>query len=107
VILIGAWSLLREALDLAMDATPRGLDVGAVRAHLAELPGVEAVHDLHVWAMSATEAALTAHLVRPAGADDQFLASAGESLRRAFGIRHATLQIEQARHDACEDHGHP
>ncbi len=56
VILLGTWDLIRESLDMALDAVPRGLDVAAVRAHLEALPGVEAVHDLHIWAMSATPA---------------------------------------------------
>jgi len=64
------------------------------------------VHDLHVWAMSATEPALTAHLVRPDGADDGFLAAAAASLSRSFAIRHATLQVERVHNDACADLGH-
>ena len=105
VIVWGAWGLLRDSLDLAMDAVPQGIDVTAVRAHLAALPGVTAVHDLHVWAMSPTEPALTAHLVAPDGSDDAFLNSAEDSLRAAFGIRHVTLQIERAQRAPCA-HGH-
>jgi cobalt-zinc-cadmium efflux system protein len=106
-ILWGAWALMRESLNLALDAAPAGIDVEAVRAHLAALPGVTAVHDLHVWAMSATEPALTAHLVLPGGGDDRFLAAAAAGLDAAFAIRHATLQIERAHADACGDHAHP
>jgi cobalt-zinc-cadmium efflux system protein len=105
VILAGTYGLLRESIDLALDAAPRGVDVAAVRAHLAGLDGVAEVHDLHIWAMSSSEAALTAHLVRPAGASDMFLAVACGSLKSKFGIAHATLQVEQAR-QPCEDH-HP
>lgn len=95
VILAGTWGLLRESMDLAMDAVPAGIDPDAVRGFLASQPGVAAVHDLHIWALSTTETALTAHLVRPgAGVDDRFLAALGQDLRARFGIGHATLQIE-------------
>jgi cobalt-zinc-cadmium efflux system protein len=99
VIVAGTWSLLRDSLDLALDAAPRGLDTQAVRAWLERLPGVSEVHDLHIWAMSTTETALTAHLTRPrqtespAEADD-FLHDACAGLHDRFGIGHATLQIE-------------
>jgi len=95
VILAGTWGLLRESLDLAMDAVPRGLDPAAVEACLAGLPGVAAVHDLHIWPLSTTETALTAHLVRPGAVlDDAFLATTAGLLADRFGIRHATLQVE-------------
>ncbi|HVY02125.1 MAG TPA: cation diffusion facilitator family transporter [Caulobacterales bacterium] len=106
-ILWSTWGLTRESLDLALDAAPAGIDVEDVRRHLAALPGVTAVHDLHVWAMSAGEPALTAHLVLPAGADDAFLADAANGLNEAFAIRHTTLQIERAHAEACAEHGHP
>ncbi|KAF0173671.1 MAG: cation transporter [Hyphomonadaceae bacterium] len=105
VILWGTWGLLRNALDLAMDAVPQGIDLAAVRARLAALPGVTAVHDLHVWAMSPTEPALTAHLVAPDGGDDALLNGAEDDLRAAFGIRHVTLQIERAHRGPCAN-GH-
>lgn len=96
VILAGTWSLLREALDLAMDAVPAGIDPEAVAAYLGALPGVVAVHDLHVWGMSTTEAALTAHLVKPDPADDDALvARATTDLHERFGIAHVTLQWER------------
>ncbi len=95
VILAGTWGLLRESADLAMDAVPAGIDAGAVQAFLAAQPGVREVHDLHIWAISTTQTALTAHLVRPeATADDGFLAAVCGALRTRFGIGHATLQIE-------------
>ncbi len=103
VILFGAWEVLREAFDLAMDAAPQAVDIGAVRAFLAQRPGVEAVHDLHVWPLSTTETALTAHLVRPSGGDDDFLRTVCQDLHERFGISHATLQVEGTSLEACED----
>jgi len=95
VILIATWGLTRDALNLALDAVPAGIDRHAVEAYLAGLPGVTEVHDLHIWAMSTTETALTAHLVRPnAGLDDRLLAAAAHELDQRFGIRHATMQVE-------------
>ena len=95
VIVWGTWSLLRESLDLALHAVPAAVDEAAVSAYLATLPGVSEVHDLHIWGMSTTETALTAHLVRPGGAlDDDLLRTACGELRARFAIGHATLQIE-------------
>lgn len=95
VIVLGTWSLFRDSADLAMDAAPRGIDVEEVRLWLAALPGVEDVHDLHIWAMSTTETALTAHVLRPLNADtDSFLHSACDGLASRFRIGHATLQVE-------------
>lgn len=95
VILLGTWGLLRDSADLALDAAPRGIDVDEVRAWLAGLPGVEGVHDLHVWALSTTETAMTAHILRPGNADaDGFLQATSEELARRFHIGHATLQVE-------------
>jgi len=103
VVLVGTWGLFNEAFHLAMDAVPRGIDPEAVHDLLAAQPGVTAVHDLHVWPISTTEVALTAHLVRPVGADDAFLQTTCEALHNRFGIAHATLQVERAAHAACED----
>ena len=99
VIVWGAWSLLREALSLALAGVPAGIDRGGVVAYLAGLPGVTEVHDLHIWGMSTTETALTAHLVRPgAELDDALLAEACAELKRRFAIQHATLQVEGGDH---------
>ena len=74
---------------------PASIDRPAIEAYLAGLPGVSEVHDLHIWPMSTTEVALTAHLVRPdAGLDDELLAQACRDLASRFGIGHATLQVE-------------
>ena len=95
VIVWGTWSLLRESLNLAMDAVPAGIDPHAVESYLAGLPGVQAIHDLHIWGMSTTEAALTAHLVMPRPpSDDKFLHGVCGELRARFRIGHATIQIE-------------
>jgi cobalt-zinc-cadmium efflux system protein len=102
VVFVGTWNLARASLDLALDAVPAGIDEEAVRSYLAGLAGVSGVHDLHIWAMSTTEAALTARLVRPgAGLDDRFLAGAMEGLASRFSIRHATLQVSQG--GVCPD----
>lgn len=103
LILWGAWGLLRESLDLTLDAAPAHIDVAAVRTFLAEQPGVTAVHDLHVWAMSANKPALTAHLVRPEGNDDAFLARLSDGIAHRFGIGHVTIQVERAQRDDCAE----
>jgi cobalt-zinc-cadmium efflux system protein len=106
VILVATWGLLRDALHLSMDAVPRHVDLGQVQMYLTTRSGVDGVHDLHVWGMSTSEAALTVHLVAPTVGpnDDDFRDAIATELRRQFGIRHATLQIECVRcHQACED----
>lgn len=94
VITAGTWRLLREALNLAMDAVPAGIDPAKVEAYLVSLPGVTEVHDLHIWAMSTTESALTVHLVSPAGGvDDDSLSRICKELHDRFGIGHSTIQV--------------
>lgn len=98
VILWGTWGLLRDSVNLALDAVPEGIEPEAVEAYLGELPGISSVHDLHIWGMSTTDVALTAHLVKPALEDDDALiASASLELRQRFGIDHATIQLERGR----------
>ncbi len=95
VIVYGTWDLMREAIGLALDAVPEGIDPAAVRTHLASLPGVVAIHDLHIWGMSTTETALTCHLVMPQGhPGDTMLTQVARDLEQRFGIHHATMQIE-------------
>ncbi len=103
LILWGTWGLLRESLDLTLDAAPAHIDVGEVRAFLCEQPGVTAVHDLHVWAMGARDPALTAHLVRPEGSDDAFLALVADGMAARFKIKHVTLQIERTQRADCAE----
>jgi cobalt-zinc-cadmium efflux system protein len=101
-IVWGTWDLLRESLDLATDAVPRSIDPMAVSAWLGALPGVTRIHDLHIWAMSTTESALTVHLVMPDGGDDHFLHELTEGLQERFAIGHTTVQIErQDAGDGC------
>ncbi len=100
VIVYGTWGLMKEAVGLALDAVPAGVDAAAVRAHLAALTGVTAIHDLHIWGMSTTETALTCHLVMPSGhPGDAALAGVARDLEEHFGIHHATIQIELADSD--------
>ena len=95
IIIVGTWGQLRDSINLALNAVPLGIDQAKVTAFLRKLPGVAEVHDLHIWGMSTTETALTAHLVRPGTAvDDDLLHHACEELRRHFSINHATLQVE-------------
>lgn len=103
VILAGTWGLLRESLDLAMDAAPARLDIEEVAGFLGDLPGVKGQHDVHVWNLSATETALTAHLVRDEPGDRAFFDQATTGLWRRFGIAHATLQVETGAGEACPD----
>lgn len=102
VILIGTWSLLRDSLGLSMDAVPSRVPVDAVRRFLEQRPGVEAIHDLHVWPMSTTETALTCHCLMPAGhPGDQVLADLAQQLHARFGIGHVTIQVEVDEKAAC------
>ena len=103
LILAGSWGVLREAFDLAMDAAPQSVDVASVRAFLETCPGVSEVHDLHVWPLSTTETALTAHLVRSSGGDDVFLKGVCQQLHARFGVGHATLQIEVESLAGCQE----
>ena len=98
VIFLSTWGLLRDSLNLAVDAVPRNVDPIAVREYLSGLPGVRDLHDLHIWAMSTTDTALTAHLVMsPMPDGDRFLNDVAHLLADRFSINHATIQLE--RHD--------
>ena len=103
VILWGTWGLLKDSVNLALDAAPRGVDVAAIRAGLLALPGVSAVHDLHVWGLSTTETALTAHLVHDRPDADALLAEAQGLARTRFAIGHTTYQLETGALPDCPD----
>lgn len=95
VIVWGTWGLLRESTAMSLAAVPSVIDPASVRTYLCSLPGVASIHDLHIWPMSTTETALTAHLVTPGGnPGDEFLVEACHELNHRFKIGHATLQIE-------------
>nr|WP_295659518.1 cation diffusion facilitator family transporter [Polymorphobacter sp.] len=94
-IIWGTWGLLRDSMTLALQGVPPGVELDAVRSRLAALPGVEQTHHVHIWPVSTTETALTAHLLCPGGhPGDAFLCSAAHMLEHDFGIGHATFQIE-------------
>lgn len=102
-----SWDLLRDSVRMGLLAVPRHIDEQAVRGFLSGLDGVEAVHDLHIWGMSTTESALTAHLVMPSGyPGDAFLHTAARALEERFGIHHATIQVELSAAD-CRLHAKP
>jgi cobalt-zinc-cadmium efflux system protein len=102
VIVWGTWDLLRESLNMALDAVPAGIEPTEVRAYLLGLPGVQGLHDLHIWSMSTTETALTCHLLMPGGQPkDAVLAEACDELHRRFRIGHATIQVETDTAYAC------
>jgi cobalt-zinc-cadmium efflux system protein len=95
VVLWGTWHLFTDSIDLALDAVPRQVDLEKVRNFLLDQNGVTGIHDLHIWAMSTTAVALTAHLVMPRGHDDGFIRNLQHQLNERFSIGHTTFQIEQ------------
>jgi cobalt-zinc-cadmium efflux system protein len=106
LIFIGTADMLRESGTMALGGVPSSIDPDAVESHLGGLPGVARVHDLHIWSMSTTEYALTAHLVMPGGfPGDAFLKNCAHAIEHRFGITHSTLQIEVGGED-CGPSGH-
>jgi cobalt-zinc-cadmium efflux system protein len=95
IVVYGTWALLKDSLNLALQAVPPGINADAVRNYLAKQPGVTAVHDLHIWGMSTNENALTAHLLKPDGKlDDGLLQRVCHELDEKFEIHHVTIQLE-------------
>lgn len=102
IIIWGTWGLLKDSLAMSLAAVPAHIDPAAVREHLARQPGVTGLHDVHIWPMSTTEAALTCHLVMKDGhPGDAFLHQLAVDLAEKFGIHHPTIQIEVDQHIAC------
>lgn len=100
VIFLSTWGLLRDSLNLAVDAVPRNVDPESVRGFLSALPGVTDLHDLHIWPLSTTDTALTAHLVmQPLPDSDRFLNDVVQQLLEKFSINHATIQLERYESD--------
>ena len=107
VIAAGTWGLLKDSVKMSLQAVPDHIDQEEVRAFLEGLPGVTAVHDLHIWPMSTTETALTAHLVMPGGyPGGAFLHEIGHELDHRFRIEHATVQVETGAEDCHLQDGH-
>ena len=105
LIIVATWGLLRDSVAMSLAAVPPGIDPQAVRACLMARPGMRGLHDLHIWSMSTTEVALTAHLVLAPGTPSRtFLRETAEELRARFGIGHATLQVEIEGETACTLH---
>jgi cobalt-zinc-cadmium efflux system protein len=101
-IIYSTWGLFRDSLNLALQAVPAGIELREVSRWLETRPGVAGVHDLHIWAMSTTETALTAHLIKPDGRlDDRVLAEIGREMERRFNIQHVTIQWEQGGAEPC------
>jgi cobalt-zinc-cadmium efflux system protein len=108
LIAYSSWGLLRETVQLSLQAVPPGIDLTAVRQFLLARPGVTQIHDLHVWPLSTRDTAMSAHLVRPGGANNAFLEELQEKLHAQFGISHCTVQVEDTvpvagSHGCCEE----
>ncbi|NQV41791.1 MAG: cation transporter [Candidatus Marinimicrobia bacterium] len=101
VIVWGTWNLFTASIDLALDAVPKHIDVGEVKALLSSQKGVKGIHDLHIWALSTSQVALSVHLYIPNGANENFLADMQKELEQEYGIKHITVQIENDKID-CE-----
>jgi len=103
IVLVGTWRLVQDSLNLILDAVPRHINQEGVRKYLQSLPGVQAVHDLHIWGLSTRETALTAHLTMPEKPyiSDHDFVNINQHLKQQFKIHHATLQVE------CGDNMHP
>jgi len=103
VILYGTIRLFSDSVNLALDAVPKNIDLEDVKRFIENRDGVESLHDLHIWAMSTTQVALTAHLVMPRGSNDLFIKKLNQDLERIFNIGHTTFQIENQNLENLED----
>lgn len=105
LIIKGAWALTKETLNLAMDGVPKDIDLQAVQTFLLSIDGVETIHDLHIWALSTRENALTAHLVMPTKQlTDSKRKCLNETLKKQFAIHHTTIQVETGKEIVCGNH---
>ncbi len=96
VILVGTWNLLHESINLSVDAVPQDINISGIKDYLTKIEGVSEIHDLHVWALSTTQTALTAHLVITKNLiDNEFLKEIQQHLHDNFDIEHATIQVEK------------
>ncbi|WP_179394223.1 cation diffusion facilitator family transporter [Lacticaseibacillus absianus] len=108
LVLISTWGLLRDAVNLAMAAVPKAIDTAAVRALIEAFPTVTACHDLHIWALSTTDVALTVHVTRNVSSDnDQFLEQLSHKLRHTFEIAHVTIQVEYGDYQPLQQRDNP
>lgn len=105
VIAISSWGLIKDSFNLSVDGVPRNIDIESVRKYLLSLPDVQEIHDLHIWAMSTTQVALTAHILRSSGnIDDELLRQAALQLKEEYGIHHSTIQVENGHCNLhCQD----
>tara|TARA_R110002096_G_scaffold247455_3_gene439831 strand:+ start:87 stop:971 length:885 start_codon:yes stop_codon:yes gene_type:complete len=105
VIAISSWRLIKDSFNLSVDGVPTSIDIESVREYLLSLPDVKEIHDLHIWAMSTTQVALTAHLLRASSdIDDELLHQAAQQLKEKFGIHHSTIQVENGHCELqCQD----
>ncbi len=94
IILIGTWELLKDSIKLSLHAVPKAIDSDKVKEYLSSLPNVKEVHDLHIWAMSTSDVALSAHLLMSCHPEEDFLKEAEHHLEHHFNIGHSTIQIE-------------
>jgi cobalt-zinc-cadmium efflux system protein len=102
IILMGTWTLLRESLNLALDAVPENIDGEAVIAYLSQLPSVRNVHHVHIWGLGTADVALTAHVVlQQPDTNNALLSRIREELHHRYGIDHSTIQFEASENDTC------
>lgn len=101
VIVWGTWKLFSDSINLALDAVPKHIDYEKVKNFLQNRKGVKSIHDLHIWALSTSQVALSVHLFMPNGTNDNFIYELQEELEHKFGIKHITIQIENSEID-CE-----
>lgn len=102
VIMLSTWGLLKDSINLALDAVPAHIDLDEVRTALGQLDGVSGVYDLHIWGLSTTDAALTAHIVHAREDADGLLAQAQKLVKGRFGVRHTTFQLESHQLEDCD-----